>query len=155
MRLRLLGMLIFVLGSIINLNAQDVRATETARAADATQTAVAATHAIELATDDPYALTATALIRAATQTAAVSTGRTALPVTAEAQVEGSFELTATALIQAATQQASASPTPVTPGAANGFALSATFFIFAGLLLALLLLGAVVVRFGRRNTGSRG
>jgi hypothetical protein len=75
-------------------------------------------------------------------------------------VEGSSELTATALVQEATQTAQGgTPPPFGTGTSdddtNTFALSATFFIFAGLLLALGILGAVIVMVGRRNMGKRG
>ena len=150
-----------LLASFMMLNAQDFDATGTALVVGATQTAIVeASHAVELATDDPFALTATALVRAATQTAEVSTGRTAVPITAEAQSDGSFELTATTLVQEATQNALEGTPPSlgtgpTPEDANVFALSATFFIFAGLLVALVVLGAIVVIVGRRNIGKRG
>lgn len=161
MRLRLIFVLSILLCGLIISNAQDLDATATAIIVGATQTAIReSTHTVELETEDPFSLTATALVRAATLTAEVSTGRTAVPITAEAQVEGSSELTATALVQEATQTALAStPPPFGTGTedddSNVFALSATFFIFGGLLLALGVLGAVIVMMGRRNTGKRG
>jgi hypothetical protein len=162
MRLRLILVLFLLLTSLMLLNAQNLDATATAIIAGATQTAIQElTHTIELETEDPFALTATALVREATQTAEVSTGRTAAPITAEALIEGDFELTATVLVQEATQTAIAA-TPPSFGTGiddednnNLFALSGTLFIVGGLIVALLVLGAVVVTVGRRNTGKRG
>src|SRR5215207_7219050 len=150
MRLRLILILLLLLSSLMLLNAQNLDATATAIIVGATQTAhQASTHAIELQTEDPFSLTATALVRAATQTAEVSTGRTAVPITVEAQVEGSSELTATVLVQGATQNAlQVTPPPFGTGTGNDedgnlFALSGTFLIFGGLIVALLVLGAII------------
>ena len=157
MQLRLISVLLVVLTRLVILNAQDLDATATV-IAGATETAiVAATHAIELETEDPYALTATALVLAATQTAAVST---ALPIKVEAQSETN-DLTPTELVPNATLNAvEGTPPPFGTGPssedANIFALSATFFIFAALILALVGLGALFIYWGRRGgTGKQG
>jgi hypothetical protein len=162
MRMRWITVLVLLFASLMLVNAQDLDATATAIIEGATQTAIwESTHTIELQTEDPFALTATALVRAATQTAEVFTGETAVPITVEAQVEGSYEMTATALIMQATQNVlEGTPSPFGTGEGSEedndmFALSATFFIFGGLLLALGVLGAVIVMAGRGNTGKRG
>ncbi|MDQ7035906.1 MAG: hypothetical protein Q9P01_14060, partial [Anaerolineae bacterium] len=104
-------------------------------------------------TQDPFVLTATALVRAATQTAEAFTGETAVPITTNVQSDDSFALTATALVEAATRQATNTEATIEDNNAN--ALSTTFFIFGGLLAALLVLGVIVVTLGRRSTGKRG
>jgi hypothetical protein len=154
MRFGAILILMGVMGSVMMLHAQDFDATATAIVAGATQTALAESNQPDgEATQDPFVLTATALVRAATQTAEAFTGETAVPITANAQSDDSFALTATALVEAATLQATS--TEATVGDDNANALSATFFIFGGLLVALLVLGVIVVTVGRRGTGKRG
>jgi len=159
MQIRMVLVALILTSGALTLRAQstptpDFSGTATAIIREATQTAQAQ-EAITSSTpiQDPYLLTATVLIRQVTQTAEAATGRTAAPITAEAQADADrFELTATALIIEATQNASGIST--TSDKANAQALSGTLLIFGGLIVALIILGVVVTIMGRRNSGKR-
>ena len=157
MRYGLILIFLVLMGSMLILNAQDFDATATAIVIGATQTAVVeANQPQSQATDDPFQLTATALVRAATLTAEAFTGDTAVPITVQAQAESAAELTATALVEAATAQVGGFGTgeePVSEEEANTSAMGGTVLIFMALLIGLVLFGAALVYAGRR--GRRG
>ena len=159
MRYGLILIFLVLMGSMTVLNAQNFNATATAQIQGATQTAIAQANQPQAqATDDPFQLTATALVHAATLTAEAFTGDTAVPITVQAQVEGAAELTATALVEAATAQVGGFGTgeePLTEEETNSSAMGGTVLIFMALLIGLVLFGVAMVYAGRRGFGRRG
>jgi hypothetical protein len=159
MRYGLILIFLVLMGSMTILNAQNFNATATAQIQGATQTAIAqANQPQSQATDDPFQLTATALVRAATLTAEAFTGDTAVPITVDAQAENAAELTATALVEAATAQVGGGfgtgEEPLTEEETNSSAMGGTVLIFMALLIGLVLLGVALVYAGRRGFGRR-
>ena len=158
MRYGLILIVLLLMGSALMPKAQDLDATATAIVIGATETAIVeANQPQSQATDDPFQLTATALVHAATLTAETFTGETAVPITVQAQAENAAELTATALVEAATAQVGGGfgtgEEPLTEEEANSSAMGGTVLIFMALLIGLVLFGAALVYASRR--GRRG
>lgn len=149
----LIGLLLFISSSLVAGQTipptPDIFASATAQIRGATQTAQAETDQPTLAaTQDPFVLTATALIRQATGTAERLTGATAVPLTV---TQDNFALTATALIAEATRIASAQAADSAQTPAEEDPLSAALLIF---FVVVLLLGAVGFVLLRRNHEKR-